>query len=250
MEEFGRLQTREFWIMEQDVRWTKRLEQSNGCNPPFVHRGYGQWSPRQHVQEPQCGLEQLRMGFQGSRHEWQGTVYQQPLTIGVQRWKIEPFVGVAESTYRPRGVGGWAGRPESYRKEECRGYSAPNLRRAADYPSRQLAKPMVGRFGLPLSTVDHPTQQGSEHLDYEEYEEGTNPNVFLRAFEKVRRANGVADDLQIITIFSLFLLDKVLLWHDCYMNDHPDCSWTELKRAFCKRYGGEPGRSKLPWRKE
>jgi hypothetical protein len=103
-----------------------------------------------------------------------------------------------------------------------------------------MPTPVVGRFGLPLSTTDHSAQQGGEDLDYVEYEEGTSPNVFLRAFEKVRRANGVADDLQIITIFSLFLPDKVLLWHDCYLNDHPDCSWAELKRAFCKRYGGAP----------
>jgi hypothetical protein len=99
---------------------------------------------------------------------------------------------------------------------------------------------VVGCFGLPLSTAAHSAQQGQEDHDYVEYEEGTSPNVFLRAFEKVRRANGVAEDLQIITIFSLFLPDKVLLWHDCYLNDHPDCSWTELKKAFCKRYGGEP----------
>jgi hypothetical protein len=26
MEEFERLQIREFWIMEQDVKWTRRLE--------------------------------------------------------------------------------------------------------------------------------------------------------------------------------------------------------------------------------
>jgi hypothetical protein len=103
-----------------------------------------------------------------------------------------------------------------------------------------MPKPVPKRFGLLLSTIDHSTQQRREDLDYAKYEEGTSPNVFIRAFEKVRRANGVADDLQIITIFSLFLLDKVLLWHDCYLNDHPDCSWAELKRAFCKRYGGEP----------
>jgi hypothetical protein len=49
MEEFGRLHTREFWIMEQDVRWTRKLEQSIGYDPLFVHRGYGQWSPRKNV---------------------------------------------------------------------------------------------------------------------------------------------------------------------------------------------------------
>jgi hypothetical protein len=49
MEEFGRLQTREFWIMEQDVRWTRRLEQSRGCDPTSVHSSYGQLSSRQKV---------------------------------------------------------------------------------------------------------------------------------------------------------------------------------------------------------
>jgi hypothetical protein len=104
---------------------------------------------------------------------------------------------------------------------------------------------VAGRFGLPLSIADHSAQQGRKDLDYAEYEEGTSPNVFLRAFEKVRRENGVADDLQIITIFSLFLPDKVLSWHDCYLNDHPNCSWVELKRAFCKRYGGAPWQEQI-----
>jgi hypothetical protein len=103
-----------------------------------------------------------------------------------------------------------------------------------------MLEPVARHYGLPLSTSDHSVQQGREDLDYAEYEEGTSPNVFLRAFEKVRGANAIADDLQILTIFSLFLPNKVLLWHDCYLNDHPDCSWAELKKAFCKRYGGEP----------
>jgi hypothetical protein len=36
-----------------------------------------------------------------------------------------------------------------------------------------------------------------------------------------------------------------MLWHDCYLNDHPNCSWAELKRAFCKRYGGEPWQEQI-----
>jgi hypothetical protein len=119
-------------------------------------------------------------------------------------------------------------------------YSVPDLRRAVDYPSKQIPELVVGRFGLPLSTANHSTQQRREDLDYAEYEEGTSPNVFLRTFEKVIRANGVAHDLQLITIFSLYLPNKVLLWHDYYLNDHPDCSWVELKIAYYKRYGGEP----------
>jgi hypothetical protein len=76
------------------------------------------------------------MDFQGSRHEWPRAIYQQPLATGVQGWRTKPFVGMAESTYRPKGVGGWVGRPEPYRREECREYSAPDLRRVVDYPSR------------------------------------------------------------------------------------------------------------------
>jgi hypothetical protein len=41
------------------------------------------------------------MGFQRSKHKWQGVVYQQPLATGVQGWRTEPFVGMAESAYRP-----------------------------------------------------------------------------------------------------------------------------------------------------
>jgi hypothetical protein len=144
---------------------------------------------------------------------------------------------MAEFAHRPKGVFGWVRCPEPYRREECREYFAPNLRQVEDYPSKQMPEPMAGCFDLPLSTADHSAQQGSEDLDYVEYKEGTNPNVFLCAFEKVRSLNGLADNLQIITIFSLFPLDKVLLWHDYYLNGHPDCSWAKLKRAFCKRYG-------------
>jgi hypothetical protein len=58
---------------------------------------------------------------------------------------------------------------------------APSLRRAEDYPSRQMPEPVARRFGLPLSTADHSTQQGREGLDYAKHEEGTSPNVFFRA---------------------------------------------------------------------
>jgi hypothetical protein len=51
MEEFGRLQTREYWIMEQEVSWPKRLEQRSRFNPSTVQGGYGQWSSRQTVQQ-------------------------------------------------------------------------------------------------------------------------------------------------------------------------------------------------------
>jgi hypothetical protein len=40
MEEFGRLLTREFWIMEQEVRWTRRLEQRSGFDPIAIQEGY------------------------------------------------------------------------------------------------------------------------------------------------------------------------------------------------------------------
>jgi hypothetical protein len=50
--------------------------------------------------------------------------------------------------------------------------------------------------------VEHSIQQESEVLDYVEYEEGTSSNAYIRAFEQVQMANGLADDLKIITIFS------------------------------------------------
>jgi hypothetical protein len=50
----------------------------------------------------------------------------------------------------------------------------------------------------------------------------------------------MANELEIITVFSLFLPERVQCWFDCYLEDQPDCSWANLKRAFCKRYGGEP----------
>jgi hypothetical protein len=73
MEEFGRLWTKEFWIMEHEVKWTRKLEQSRGYDPTSIEGGYGQWSLRQNVQETLCGLEQFQMGFQKSRLKWQGT---------------------------------------------------------------------------------------------------------------------------------------------------------------------------------
>jgi hypothetical protein len=44
-----------------------------------------------------------------------------------------------------------------------------------------MPEPVARRFGLPLSTADHSTQQGREGLDYAKHEEGTSPNVFFRA---------------------------------------------------------------------
>jgi hypothetical protein len=92
-------------------------------------------------------------------------------------------VGRVENAYSPSEIGGWIGRPEPYRREELMEYSTPSLRRTENYPSKEM--PVAGRFGLPLSIADHSAQQGRKDLDYAEYEEGTSPNVFLRAFEKV-----------------------------------------------------------------
>jgi hypothetical protein len=38
------------------------------------------------------------------------------------------FVGMPENAYGPSKVGKWAGRPETYRREELREYSVPSLR--------------------------------------------------------------------------------------------------------------------------
>jgi hypothetical protein len=129
--------------MEQEVSWTKRLEQRSGFDPIAVQGSYGHWSSRQSVQQIVYGLEQSNIGFQGSRHKWQGAVYPQPLATGihvsgwgepsVQRRGMGQFVGRPEYAYGPSEVGGWAGRPETYRREELREYSAPSLRRAEDY---------------------------------------------------------------------------------------------------------------------
>jgi hypothetical protein len=72
-----------------------------------------------------------------------------------------------------------------------------------------LIVPRAGRFGRLFSTVEHSAQQGSEDLGYAEYEEGTSPNAYVRAFEQIRRADGLADELEIITVFSLFLPERV-----------------------------------------
>ena len=60
--------------------------------------------------------------------------------------------------------------------------------------------------------------------------------------EHLRRAEGqmVWQITYKLSPFSVYFSQKVLWWHDCYMNDHLNCSWTKLKRAFCKRYGREP----------
>jgi hypothetical protein len=94
-------------------------------------------------------------------------------------------VGKAENAYRPREVSGWSGCPETYRREEFREYFAPSMRRVEDYYSRQLTVPRIGHFCLPFFTVEHSFQQGKEVLDYVEYEEGTSPNAYVRAFEQV-----------------------------------------------------------------
>jgi hypothetical protein len=65
------------------------------------------------------------------------------------------FVGRPKYAYGPSEVGGWAGRPETYRREELREYSVPSLRRAEDYQSKQLTVPRAGRFGRLFSTREH-----------------------------------------------------------------------------------------------
>jgi hypothetical protein len=68
---------------------------------------------------------------------------------------------------------------------------------------------VAGRFGWLFSTGEHSAQQGSKDLAYAEYEEGTSPNAYVRAFEQIKRANGLTEDLKILTVFSLFMPEIV-----------------------------------------
>ena len=120
-------------------------------------------------------------------------------------------MGKVENAYSPSEVGGWTGHPKTYKKDKSREYFVPNLRQAKDHLSRHLSKIVAKSFCLLLSTMDHSIQQERGDLDYVEYREETSSNAFIQAFKQVGKANGVANNLQIITIFNLFFLDKVLL---------------------------------------
>jgi hypothetical protein len=103
------------------------------------------------------------MDFQGSRYKWQGTVYQQLLAtivqvpgwkeLSIQKRETGRFVVNTKNADRLSEVVGWTRRLETYRRKDFKEYSAPSLKQAKDYTSRQLLELEARHFCLPFSTV-------------------------------------------------------------------------------------------------
>jgi hypothetical protein len=55
-------------------------------------------------------------------------------------------------------------------------------------------------------------------------------------FKKAIKANGETVEANIINMFGFILMDNIFEWGENYVQDHPNCNFEELERAFCKRF--------------
>ncbi len=59
-------------------------------------------------------------------------------------------------------------------------------------------------------------------------------DVHIRVFKKAIRANGETMEVDIINLFGFTLQNNILKWGENFVQDHPNCIFDELERAFCK----------------
>jgi hypothetical protein len=63
----------------------------------------------------------------------------------------------------------------------------------------------------------------------------TNPNVQIKVFKKVIKANKETMKDNIINLFSFNLRDNILEWGKYFVQNHPNCTFEELEQAFCEK---------------
>jgi len=76
-------------------------------------------------------------------------------------------------------------------------------------------------------------------VSYQMYEENSDPDAHVIAFERAIRVNGETEDDEIINLFGTTLKKGPQKWHDKFLRATPDSTWRELRTAFCRRYRKE-----------
>jgi hypothetical protein len=87
-------------------------------------------------------------------------------------------------------------------------------------------------FGLPMMNPSRPPLPPNmpyhQPLNYLEYVENTNPNVHVRVFKAIIKANGETYDVEIVNLFNFTLKDIVSDWCNNYMGDYRNYTFAKL----------------------
>jgi hypothetical protein len=87
-----------------------------------------------------------------------------------------------------------------------------------------------------VALVRPPPMVQRKPLSYRTYKEGSNPDAYMRYFEKCIWHDGETDEVVIINLFGTTLTDKVQRWYDDWLDYHQYCTWKEAKEAFKLMY--------------
>jgi hypothetical protein len=64
----------------------------------------------------------------------------------------------------------------------------------------------------------------------------SNLDAHIKVFKKVIKAYGKTIKVDIINLFSFTLKKKILKWGENFVQDHPKCTFEELKQTFYKHF--------------
>ncbi len=78
------------------------------------------------------------------------------------------------------------------------------------------------------------TKPPYKKLQYPTYVKDDDPNVHIRIFENIIKANGETIEANIINRFGFTFKDNISKWGENYIPNHPNCIFEKLKQTFCK----------------
>jgi hypothetical protein len=108
------------------------------------------------------------------------------------------------------------------------------------YPRGRGSRPLeplrpprpVGYFGLPMMNLGKPPLPPNKPyrrpLNYFEYVKNLNPNVHVKVFKTIIKANGETEDVKIVNMFSFTLKYTMYNWCNNYMGDYLECIFVEV----------------------
>ena len=100
----------------------------------------------------------------------------------------------------------------------------------------------INQYGIPANPFagfGSTERRLRKAVAYQLYEENSDPDAHVIAFERALRANGETDGEEIINLFGTTLRKAPQKWHDKFLRATPHSTWPELKAAFCRRYRKE-----------
>jgi hypothetical protein len=112
-----------------------------------------------------------------------------------------------------------------------------------------------GRYGEPIVVTapildhknDHYVRPNRVVIKYPDFKTNDNPDVHVKVFNFVIKANAKTSKEYIVNAFSYTLRDTALDWCHNYMLEFLDCTFLELTQAFCKHHRKIHNDNKYTW---